>query len=60
MTPSTSTNPTAVPGSQAKDTSRQVLTQLVGKLVDNSGSQTADIVTALNAIAAAINAKPSA
>lgn len=46
--------------SQAKDTARNQLTQLVGKLADDSGTQSADVVTALNAIAAAINAKPSA
>lgn len=42
-----------------RDTLSGQLTQVVGKLVANSGSQSADLVTALNAIAAAINAKPS-
>lgn len=60
LVPSAATNPTATPGSQAKDTARGHLTQLVGKMVANTGSQNADVVTALNAIAAAINAKPSA
>lgn len=46
--------------SQAKDSARNQLTQLVGKLVENSGSQNTDIVAALDAITAAINAKPSA
>ena len=46
--------------SQVKDTARNQLTQLVGKLVEDSGSQSTDLVAALDAIAAAINAKPSA
>lgn len=46
--------------SQVKDTARNQLTQLVGKLVDDSGSQNDDLVAALDAIATAINAKPSA
>lgn len=60
---STANSPTIVatqPSSQAKDTARNQLTQLVGKLADDTGTQNADVVTALNAIAAAINAKPSA
>lgn len=43
--------------SQVKDTERGQLNQLVGKLVDNSGTQSADVVTALEALAAAITAK---
>ena len=58
--PSSATIPTAVPGSQAKDTARNQLTQLVGKMVANTGSQSDAYVTALAAITAAINAKPSA
>lgn len=67
MEPSTPLLSTAVPAavatpvaSQAKNTARNQLTQLVGKLVEDSGTQTSDLVTALNAIAAAINAKPAA
>lgn len=43
-----------------KDTQRNQLNALVGLLVENSGSQSTDLVAALDAIAAAINAKPSA
>lgn len=43
-----------------KDTQRGQLNALVGLLVENSGSQSTDLVAALDAIAAAINAKPSA
>lgn len=46
--------------SQVKDTERNQLTQLVGKMVEDAGSQNDDLVAALDAIAAAINAKPSA
>lgn len=58
--PASANAPTVSPSSQAKNTARGLLTQLVGKMVDNTGSQSSDIVTALDAIAAAINAKPSA
>ena len=58
--PQAANAPVAQPSSQAKNTARNQLTQLVGKMADNAGSQSADIVTALDAIAAAINAKPSA
>jgi hypothetical protein len=51
---------TTATSSQVKDTARGQLNQIVGKLVENSTGQTDDIVTALQAIAAAINAKPSA
>lgn len=40
--------------SQAKDTARNQLTQIVGKMVDNVGTQSAALVTAINALAAAI------
>lgn len=46
--------------SSVKNVSRNQLNQLIGKLADNSSSQTDDLVAALNAVAAAINAKPSA
>lgn len=52
--------PINTPSSQPKDTARNQLTQLVGKLVETTGSQSDDVVAALDAIAAAINAKPSA
>lgn len=44
----------------AKDTLRNTLNQQVGKLVEDTASQNDDLVAALEAIAAAINAKPSA
>lgn len=40
-----------------KETQRGQLTALVGLLVENSGSQSDDLVAALDAIAAAITAK---
>lgn len=46
--------------SQVKDTERGQLNQLVGKLVEGSASQAEDLVTALEALAAAITAKASA
>jgi hypothetical protein len=61
IAPSAASGAAAVPQtSQAKDTARNQLTQLVGKLADDSGTQSAAVVAAINAIAAAINAKPSA
>ena len=56
----TSTVPAVAASSQAKDTARNQLTQLVGKMVDDSGTQSTAVIAALTAIAAAINAKPSA
>lgn len=46
--------------SAIKQVSRNTLNQLIGKLSDNSSTQSSNLVTALNAVAAAINAKPSA
>ena len=60
MNGTSTANSAATTSSQAKDTARNQLTQLVGKIVENTGSQSDDVVTALDAIAAAINAKPSA
>ena len=54
------TAPAVAASSQAKDTARNQLTQLVGKMVDDSGTQSTAVITALTAIAAAINAEPSA
>lgn len=45
--------------SQVKDTARNQLTQLVGKMVEDSGSQNEDLVAAIEAVTAAITAKPS-
>jgi hypothetical protein len=42
-----------------KDTERGLLNQLVGKMVDDVGTQSAALVTALEALAAAIEAKVS-
>ena len=58
--PSTPATVVVSTSSQAKDTARNQLTQLVGKMVDDSGTQSTAVITALTAIAAAINAKPSA
>lgn len=44
----------------SETTLRGQLNGVLGKLVDTSGSTNADLVTALTAVAAAINAKPSA
>lgn len=55
LTPST----IADTGNSTKDTQRSQLNQLVGLLVESSSSQSGDLVTALDAIAAAINAKPA-
>ena len=49
----------ATVSNQAKDTARNQLNQLTGKLVDDMGTQSADVITALNAITAAITALPS-
>ena len=46
--------------SQSKDTARSQLTQLVGKMADDLDSQQTDVDTALDAIIAALAAKPSA
>lgn len=45
---------------QVKDTQRSQTNQQIGKLVEASAASNADLVTALTALAAAINAKPSA
>jgi hypothetical protein len=59
--PSASQQPiAAATASQVKDTERGQLNQLVGKMVDNQGSQAGQLVTALQALAAAITAKASA
>lgn len=45
---------------QVKDTARNQLTQMVGKMAENLGSQSDDVDAALDAIIAALAAKPSA
>ena len=45
---------------QVKDTARSQLTQLVGKLADKLSTQNGDAAAGLDAIIAAIEAKPSA
>lgn len=44
----------------AVNTANKYRNQMVGKIAEDMGSQNTDMVAALNAIAAAINAKPSA
>lgn len=46
--------------SQVKDTARNQLNQQIGKLVEENASSNADLIAAINSIATAINAKPSA
>lgn len=48
------------PSSSLKQVSDNTLNQLVGKITENTSSQGGDLTTALAALAAAINAKPSA
>lgn len=45
---------------QIKDTAEATSNASLGLMVEALGSQSADIVTALTALAAAINAKPAA
>lgn len=67
MYPAAPVGPTGAPvqsiasatASQVKDTERGLLNQLVGKMVDDVGTQSAALVTALEALAAAIEAKVS-
>jgi len=54
-----SASPQTSPSSALQSAQNQ-LVQIVGKLVGNTSSQSGDLVAALNAVAAAINAKPSA
>ena len=53
--PNITTQPNA-----AVNTAGKLLNQLVGRLAQDSGSQSTDMVAAIAAIAAAIAAKPSA
>lgn len=46
--------------SQVKDTQRAQTNQVVGKIVEATTANSADLLAALAALAAAINAKPSA
>jgi hypothetical protein len=46
--------------SSLKNTQRGQLNQQVGKLVDTASTNSASLIAALQALAAAINAKPSA
>ena len=45
---------------QVKDTARSQLTQIVGKMADSLSTQNDDVAAGLDAIIAAITAKPSA
>ncbi len=46
--------------SSIKNTQRSQLNQQVGKLVDTTSANTAGLIAAIQALAAAINAKPAA
>ncbi len=46
--------------STVKDSQRAQLNQIVGKIADQTSSNSGDLVTALTAIKTAITAKPSA
>lgn len=45
---------------QAKDTQRAQANQVLGKIVEASSASNTELITALTALAAAINAKPLA